>query len=215
MLSNNNQKIYLPITLSLVLILGIILGSYNWNPKTAHNKAYFANENNAGKINDVINYINHAYVDSTTYNGLEEKAIAGMLQSLDPHSEYIPAIEYNQLNDQLQGKFEGIGVQFRLEKDTIVVINTISGGPSEKIGVRAGDRIVFIDGKKFTGKKITNEIVMKNLKGVKDSKVKVSIFRRGFKNLLECQAVARGPVSASPSPTTQATIKSGLSNAAP
>lgn len=193
MLNNYNQKIYLPILLSLVLILGIILGSYNWNPKTSHNKGFFTKDNKAGKLNDVINYINNAYVDSTSYNGLEEKAIAGMLQSLDPHSEYIPADEYNQLNDQLQGKFEGIGVQFRLEKDTIVVINTISGGPSEKIGVRAGDRIILIDGKKFTGKKINNDMVMKNLKGAKDSKVKVSIFRRGFKNLIDF-TITRGVI---------------------
>ena len=106
-----------------------------------------------------------------------------MLLSLDPHSVYIPASDFAEANDPLMGNFEGIGVQFRIERDTVMVINTIPGGPSEKVGLLAGDRIVKVDGKNIAGIKIENEKVMKLLKGPKDTKVTVSIFRRGLKKL--------------------------------
>jgi carboxyl-terminal processing protease len=193
MFKSTRQFIYLPLIFSFILIIGILLGSYLKVPVLNKNKHILYHEKQDNKINEIIDYINQAYVDSTSYKELEKKAISGMLQSLDPHSEYIPASEYNEMNDQLQGKFEGIGVQFRIEKDTIVIINTISGGPSEKIGIMAGDRIILIDGKKFTGKKITNEMVMKNLKGQKDSKVKVSVIRRGFHNPIDF-TITRGVI---------------------
>lgn len=184
-MSINKRQIYLPLIISLILIIGILIGSYLGNPFSSANKSLQGNEIKNDKIHEIINYVNQAYVDSTNSKELEEKAIKGLLQSLDPHSEYIPPTIYNEMNDQLMGKFEGIGVQFRLEKDTIFVVNTISGGPSEKVGLRAGDRIINIDGKKYVGKKVTNEIVMKNLKGNKGTKVKVGILRRGFKSLID------------------------------
>ena len=108
-----------------------------------------------------------------------------MLQSLDPHSSYISAEEFNEVNDPLVGGFDGIGVEFRLEKDTVVIVATISGGPSERVGLKGGDRIVKVDGKVMAGVKITNPKVMKLLKGPKGTKVNISVYRRGVKGLTD------------------------------
>ena len=134
-------------------------------------------------LNELIRFIDKNYVDSVDTKKLNDEAITGMLLSLDPHSVYIPASDFAEANDPLMGNFEGIGIQFRIERDTVMVINTIPGGPSEKVGLLAGDRIVKVDGKNIAGVKIVNEKVMKLLKGPKDTKVTVSIFRRGLKKL--------------------------------
>ncbi len=188
--NNTKRQYYLPLILSLILITGIFIGillsthSSKFNP--INREQISKNPHNySDKLNNIINYVNQAYVDSTSYDGLAEKAINGMLHNLDPHSEYISAAEYNEINDPLMGKFEGIGVQFRMEKDTATVLNTISGGPSVKVGIKAGDRIVKINGKNFIGKKIKSNDIMKNLKGPKGTKVTVSIRRRGVPNLTD------------------------------
>ena len=125
------------------------------------------------------------YVDTMSRKVLEEKAITGMLEKLDPHSVYISAEEFHDANDPLLGSFEGIGVQFRLENDTVTVINPVAGGPSEKLGIHAGDRIVKVDGKNIAGIKISTNDVMRKLKGAKGTEVKVAIFRRGAGGLLD------------------------------
>jgi len=172
---------YLPIYFSLILVAGIVLGILIGT----RNKSIFSISSRDHKLEEVLNYVEKNYVDTFSRKVLEEKAIGGLLQSLDPHSSYISADEFNELNDPLLGNFEGIGVQFRIESDTITVIIPVSGGPSEKIGIRAGDRIVKINGEKVAGKKITTAEVMKKLKGPKGSEVTVSIFRRGVKDLLD------------------------------
>ena len=105
----------------------------------------------SGKIDEVIQYAYDNYVDSISFEALIDDAIAGMLEKLDPHSVYIPKIEFDAVNDQLSGSFEGIGVQFRIESDTIIVINPIPNGPSAKKGIMPGDRIVKVDGKNVAG----------------------------------------------------------------
>ncbi len=114
---------------------------------------------------------------------MESDAIKGMLEVLDPHSSYISAAEFHEVNDPLLGSFEGIGISFRIEKDTITVINPISGGPSEKVGLMAGDRIVNIDDSLAI--QITNIEAIKKLKGKKGTKVKVGIYRRGIPRLID------------------------------
>ena len=176
---SNSLTKYLPIFLSIALIVGILIGIFltGKNNFTSKFKSY-------DKINDVINFAMQDYVDTISKERLEEKAITGMLESLDPHSVYIPAEDFHNANDPLMGNFEGIGVQFRIQNDTIMVINTIVGGPSEKVGLKAGDRIVNVDGKKVAGIGIKDTEVIKKLKGKKGSKVKVEIFRRGVSHLL-------------------------------
>jgi carboxyl-terminal processing protease len=171
---------YLPIWFALVLVGGILLGVFLGTRTGALRP--FQTKNN--KLKEVINYVQDNYVDTLSQKVIEEKAITGMLEKLDPHSVYISAEEFHEANDPLLGSFEGIGVQFRIENDTVTVINPVSGGPSEKLGIRAGDRIVKVDGKNIAGIKISSNDVMRKLKGPKGTEVKVTIFRRGTGGLL-------------------------------
>ena len=136
------------------------------------------------KFNTLLYYMNRMYVDSVDLDGLVETAIRGMLEELDPHSVYIPSEDLKQADEPLNGKFEGIGVRFNIMKDTIMVVSPISGGPSEKLGIRSGDRIVTIDGDNAAGIGITNRDVMKLLKGPKGTVVQVGIKRDGESELL-------------------------------
>ncbi len=183
---NNRRTIYLPIAFALVLVLGLVLGN-RLSVMTAGKKAniLFTNPANQDKVNQVINYIEKDYVDSIGQDNLEQYAIDGILDKLDPHSQYIPAEEYNEVNDPLIGNFEGIGIQFRIERDTIMVIQTITGGPSEKVGLRAGDRIVMIDDSLVAGIGITNATAIKKLKGKRGTLVRVGIHRRGVEGLVD------------------------------
>jgi len=177
--------IYLPILFALVLIIGMLLGSKLSPVSSSDKKLFTFDMNRYDKVSDVLNYISKEYVDSINKNELSEDAIVGMLDKLDPHSQYISAEEFNEVNDPLLGNFEGIGIQFRIEKDTIVVIHTIIGGPSEKVGLMAGDRIVRIEGDTIAGTGVRNKDAMKLLKGKKGTQVKVSIFRRGVDDLID------------------------------
>jgi carboxyl-terminal processing protease len=181
-MNKNKLSVYLPLILALVLIFGIVIGIQLGHVGKGFS---FLSSKKSDKLNEIIDYVHNNYVDTVSKEMLTEKAITGMLQTLDPHSVYIPAREFHDALDPLLGSFEGIGVQFRIENDTITVIIPVSGGPSEKLGIKAGDRIVRIDGKNVAGIKITNNDVMRKLKGRKGTKVNVSIFRRGVHGLLD------------------------------
>lgn len=133
------------------------------------------------KLNEVMNYINQYYVDTVNMDSVYDLAISTVLQSLDPHSAYASYEENKTMMESLNGAFEGVGIQFNIMNDTVMVIATISGGPSEKAGVKAGDRIVKVDGKSMVG--ATNDQVFKKLRGKKGTKVKMEILRPGYKEL--------------------------------
>lgn len=137
------------------------------------------------KFNTLLNYISQMYVDSVKEDELVEDAIIHMLEQLDPHSVYIPKEEVDEMNAPLKGGFDGIGVRFQIMKDTIMVVNPIPGGPSEKLGIRAGDKIVTIEGTPVAGVGIKNNQVREKLLGVKGTKVNIEIYRRGEKKLLK------------------------------
>ena len=137
------------------------------------------------KFDEVMYYISSMYVDTVEVAPMEEDAIVALMEELDPHSQYISVDEFNAVNDPLLGSFEGIGVQFRIVDDTIAIVNTIKGGPSEKVGIMAGDRIVYVDDSLVAGIKIKNEQVMRLLKGPKGTKVAVKVFRRGVEGLTD------------------------------
>lgn len=181
-MNKNRLSIYLPLLLSLILIIGILIGIQFKGANRNFLKIFSTKQE---KFQEVLNYVGHNYVDTVNEDMLKEKAISGMLQSLDPHSVYISSSEFHEAVDPLLGSFEGIGVQFRIDLDSITVITPVSGGPSEKVGIRAGDRIVKVDGVNMTGKKLTNTDVMHKLKGPRGTKVKVSIFRRGVPGLTD------------------------------
>lgn len=135
--------------------------------------------NGGGEIEMLLNFIETVYVDTVDKKKLSEEAIVKIMSGLDPHSSYIPADELQMVNDDLKGSFSGIGVQFNLQNDTIMVVSVISGGPSEKVGVQPGDRIVEVDDSAFVGKGITTEKVVKKLRGKKGTKVKIGVMRFG------------------------------------
>ena len=136
------------------------------------------------KLDALLNMINYAYVDSVDQKKISEDAIRALLKELDPHSIYISADDLKETNEPLVGKFEGVGIQFNILEDTIMVTATITGGPSEKLGIRAGDRIVTIDDVNVAKIGIKNNDVLKKLRGDKGTKVKVGIARRGTAELI-------------------------------
>ncbi len=187
--SQNNTKtrmVFLPIVIALVLIIGIALGYVLSNNASTSFQKNKSKEENAGKtIGNLLDFIEYQYVDTINKKELVEKTITSMLQSLDPHSSYIPAKEFEQANEPLEGNFDGIGVEFNIIKDTICVITPIEGGPSEKIGIKAGDKIIKVDGKLMAHVKITNKQVFDKLRGKSGTQVTVSIARKNVAKLLD------------------------------
>ena len=138
-----------------------------------------------GKLEALLYHIDRMYVDSVNDEELVEKAITSMLEVLDPHSIYIPKEDLEEVNEPLKGNFEGIGIQFNIVRDTIYVVDAIAGGPSERLGIRAGDRIIKIDGDNVAGVGFKNADVMKRLRGKKGTRVEVGIKRRNESDLLD------------------------------
>lgn len=187
-------NVYLPIILSFVLVLGIWLGYFlnkQINTASGMKENYHSSTNN--KINSLLDYIEYQYVDTINKKNLVEKTVTAMLQSLDPHSSYIAASEFEAVNEPLEGNFDGIGIEFNIIKDTIRVIAPIAGGPSEKIGIRAGDRLVKVEDKNMAGVKITNKEVFEKLRGKSGTVVKVAVARSGVSKLLEFN-ITRGAI---------------------
>ncbi len=142
-------------------------------------------KNSDQKLSATLQIINMAYVDTVNVGKLTETAIIAMLKELDPHSVYMSKEEIAKANEPLIGNFDGIGVQFNISKDTIVVITPTPNGPSEKVGILSGDKIVKIDNEEAVGKKVTNDFVVKRLRGLKGTSVKVGIYRRGKSGILD------------------------------
>jgi carboxyl-terminal processing protease len=137
------------------------------------------------KLDYLLYFLNNNYVDTVNSHLIVEEGIRAMLKELDPHSIYMTKDELKEMDEPLVGNFDGVGIQFNILEDTIVVVNTIVGGPSEKLGILAGDKIVKIEGDVMTGLKIKNKDVISRLRGARGTVVKVSIFRKGSKNLID------------------------------
>ncbi len=171
------RKYLIPIFLMLISI-GILIGM-KVNTAASGDDIF----QNVKKFNEALTLVQKNYVEDVNTDKLTEAAIRGMLSELDPHSVYINAEQLKRVNEDFQGSFEGIGVEFDIINDTITIITPISGGPSEALGIQAGDKIVKIDG--VTAIKMTREDVPKKLRGAKGTKVHVTIARAGNPNLLE------------------------------
>lgn len=141
------------------------------------------------KVQTTMYAISKYYMDTVNTEQMVDNAIVGMLENLDPHSKYIPKKEVQKMNEPLDGKFEGIGVVFQMMKDTLLVIQTISGGPSERVGIRAGDRIVYVNDTTIAGVKMQNTDIMKKLRGPKGTPVNVKILRRGVKEMIDFKII--------------------------
>ncbi len=184
--SDKRSSFYKYLLYAAILFLGMSIGTFVTRMGTEfrlRNQTIQATGDHLFEA--LLSYINDNYVDTVNTEQLRNEAIESMLASLDPHSEFITAADYDDINDPLLGSFDGIGIQFRLENDTILVAQPVKNGPSERLGIQAGDRIVKVDGKNVGGIKLTNKDVMKMLKGPKGTTVKVSILRRGTKGLID------------------------------
>lgn len=137
------------------------------------------------KFREIISHIDKNYVDEVNTDELVEEAINKMLEKLDPHTAYIPTKDMELVSSQLQGKFEGIGIEFNIFHDTIYVVTPLSGGPSEKVGLRSGDKIIKVDDELVAGINISNRGVFDRLRGPKGTKVKVTIYRKNEAELLD------------------------------
>ncbi|MDE6282473.1 MAG: S41 family peptidase [Muribaculaceae bacterium] len=186
-MSQNNNRLsnWVPLVAALMFVLGFFAGEMvnRHNGPTAAQK----------KFQTILNIIRNEYVDEVDLDSLIEKTIPSLLTNLDPHSAYIPASDLQAVNDDLEGSFSGIGIQFMIDNDTIKVIEVIPGGPSEKVGILPGDRIVKVDGEDIAGVGITNEQVLKRLRGDKGSKVQLRIKRTNSKKLLSFDII-RGDI---------------------
>ena len=188
---SNNKKItiWLPVIIAVCIALGIFIGNYYFFISHGERRAYTG----GSKINAVLDIISEQYVDTVNVKELVEGAIPKIFSELDPHSVYISAADAQSVNEELEGSFSGIGVSFNMQTDTILVINVFPGGPSEKAGLQPFDRIITINDSVFSGKQIDQNQVMKNLKGAKNSTVKLGIKRRNVSDLLYFD-VTRGDV---------------------
>jgi carboxyl-terminal processing protease len=177
---NSKSQIRLPIFLALAISAGIWIGATFAEPENNQNDLRAA----LYKMQEIMTYINRDYVDSVNTNDLVEYGITKMLENLDPHSSYIPARDATLAQSQLDGEFDGIGVEFGIIRDTIYVVAPLTGGPSEALGIQSGDQIINVDGETVAGTGITNRDVFDLLRGPKGSKVVVDIKRKNQPELI-------------------------------
>ena len=184
---NENKKliIFLPLIISISIVLGITVGTQFSNRK------YISN--NDRKLNTILNMVSDGYVDTIDVNKIIEQTIPHMLNNLDPHTVYIPAKDLTEVNNELDGSFSGIGISFFIMNDTVRIVEVLSGGPSEKAGLIAGDKIVSVNDTSFTGSKVTNQEVFKKLRGIKGSSIKLGIKRSSSDKVLSYDLI-RGDI---------------------
>lgn len=178
---NSKQQIYLPTVLAMGVSVGIIIGIFI----SRYNSPVKEIERASKKYGRILNIIEENYVDSVNTNALVETSIKKMLEELDPHTAYIPPRDRKFTQSQLEGAFEGIGIEYNIIKDTLYVITPVSGGPSEKSGIVSGDKIIRVDGKNIAGVGLEKEAVYDLLRGKKGTKVIVQIKRQRIKELIE------------------------------
>ena len=188
---SSNKNRLMPFLLAICLVAGILIGTFYTNHFSGNKLGIINTSSN--KLNALLHIIDEQYVDTVSMFNLVEEAMPQILAELDPHSSYIPAKDLEAVNSDLKGSFSGIGVQFTIQDDTIHINSVIQGGPSEKVGLLAGDRIVEVDDSSFVGKIVTNSEAMRRLKGEKGSKVKIGIYRPGEKEILHF-TVVRGDI---------------------
>ena len=193
----NKKNILIIITVVVAVLFGLFFGNLialkaNRGNKIKNLTEYFSGSNS--KVDEMLSLIDEQYVDTINIDSITDEVMADLVSKLDPHSVYIPAKDLEAVNSELEGSFSGIGVQFNIQNDTVMIVSVISGGPSEKVGLMAGDRIVKVNDTIFAGKNVvSNEKVMKKLRGPKGTKVKLSVKRQGTKELLS-YAITRGDI---------------------
>ena len=190
------KKYLVPILLTIVgVALGVAIGVFVCQKANAQRIVY---QNGSWhieqtKVDRLLYLMQNAYVDSLDIDSITDEVMGELVQKLDPHSAYIPKKDLELVNSELAGSFSGIGVQFTIQQDTVRIVAVIAGGPSEGVGVLAGDKLITVDDSTFVGKKINNEKVMRTLRGEKGTQVKLGIQRAGADGLLY-YTVTRGDI---------------------
>ncbi len=185
--SEKRLRAWIPLLIAISIAIGIFIGN------TYSIFDFGSGRIGSSKFNSVLGYINESYVDTIDMTTFLEEAIPSIVEGLDPHSRYFTSEQMMRLTEELEGHFSGIGVEFFVQKDTIVVMGIIDGGPSEAAGIMPGDRIVTVNDSLIAGKEITNAGVVENLRGESGSKVKLGIYRKPNPELLEI-TVTRGDI---------------------
>lgn len=177
------DKKYTPFIIGVAIAAGVFIGGkLNFSDTSDR---LFTSNSKKDKLNRLIDYIDYEYVDNINTDSIVDVTVNGILENLDPHSTYIPKSELERVTNNMKGDFVGLGVNFSTYNDTITVIGTIEGGPSENAGIKAGDRILMADGDSIFGREWSNEAITERLKGEKGSKVRLSVYRKGEVDLLE------------------------------
>ncbi|MDT0558171.1 S41 family peptidase [Ichthyenterobacterium sp. W332] len=177
-----DHKKYIPLCIGIAAAIGILIGGkLNF---TDSSDKLFGNNSKKDKLNRLIDYIDHEYVDEVNTDSIVDVTVNGILDNLDPHSTYIPKEDLQRVTENMKGDFVGIGINFYTYKDTIVVIRPTEGGPSFKAGIKSGDRIVMANGDSIFGRQWSNDDIVKKLKGERNTKVNLKVRRKGEKELL-------------------------------
>ncbi len=189
------KKYILPTLTVIAVALGIFIGSALTQKANAQRIIYQNGQWSIEptKVDRLLELMESAYVDEINVDSITDEVMSELVQKLDPHSSYIPKEDLEMVNSELAGSFSGIGVQFTIQQDTVRIVTVIAGGPSEGVGVLAGDKLVEVDDSTFTGKKMNNEKVMKTLRGPKGTKVKLGILRAGTSEMLHF-TITRGDI---------------------
>jgi carboxyl-terminal processing protease len=190
MSNSKPAKVLLPLIIAASICIGIVVGNFF---AMRSSKTPVSIRGGFNKIDALLELVERDYVDSVNMHNLIEDAIPDILAQLDPHSVYIPAADAQSVNEDLEGSFSGIGIQFNIQNDTIMIVAVISGGPSEKLGILPGDRIVEVNDSTFVGSNVTYESVLKKLRGKKNTSVNVGIKRNGTKEILQ-YTIVRGDI---------------------
>ena len=169
-----NQK-YFPIVFFSTLALGILLGAKLNFPSQGN---VSSSDNHKNKLNKLIDFIDNEYVDKVNTDSIVDLAVTNILEKLDPHSVYVPPSEQSQIAESMKGDFVGIGVNFYMLNDTVAIVKPVKGGPSEKAGIKSGDRILYANKEKLFGRKLTSDNLFSKLKGEKGSEVTLTIYRK-------------------------------------
>lgn len=171
----------MPLIMAVCVVVGILIGTF-YTSHFSGNRLSIINSS-GNKLNNLLHIVDDQYVDTVNINTLVENAMPQILAELDPHSVYISAKDVQAATDDLKGSFSGVGIEFTIREDTIRVQNVVNSGPADRAGVKAGDKIVAVDGKPFVGKVVTTEEAMRRLKGEKGSKVKLGLVGYGEKKV--------------------------------
>lgn len=187
MYRNSRHTVLFPLLLAVGVALGLLLGQFLGRTSAESQLRGMLNRISLpdNKLSYTLSLIEHQYVDSVSLDSLAEHVIPLLVGELDPHSVYIPASEMQAVNEPLEGEFDGIGVVFNMATDTVIVLNVIHGGPSDKAGVKAGDRIVRIDDSLVAGRKIPQDRIVKRLRGPRGTQVRLALQRHGIADEVE------------------------------